>query len=325
MTDVLPPVELTPPDIAPYRHGNTGVDYVTTFTADEPGPHVALLALMHGNEIAGAIALDALFRMGLRPRRGRLTLAFGNVAAYRTFDPRTPFSSRAIDEDMNRVWSPARLDGTEDTMELRRARQLRPVLETADVVLDLHSMTADTAPLTLCGRTGRGRGLARALGYPAWIVADGGHAAGPRLIDYGPFAEPDGSRSQEDGAGDRTAILVECGQHWRRETAVVALETCLKLLLILDMVDPDLVRPRLSRREEPQRIVEVTEAVTAHSDSFRFADNFVGLEILPKAGALIGWDGDREVRTPYDRCVLIMPVRRPKPGQTAVRLGRFAG
>lgn len=321
MTDALPTVELTPPDIAPYRHGNTGVDYVTTLTADEPGPHVALLALMHGNEVAGAIALDALFRMGLRPRRGRLTLAFGNVAAYRSFDARAPYSSRAIDEDMNRVWSPARLDGIETSMELQRARQLRPVLESAEILLDLHSMTGDTAPLTLCGRTRRGQALAKALGYPAWIVADGGHAAGPRLIDYGPFAEPDGSRPD----GDRTAILIECGQHWRQETAVVALESCLRLLLILDMVDADLVRPRLRQRDEPQRVVEVTEAVTAGSDSFRFADNFIGLEILPKAGSLVGWDGDRAIRTPYDQCVLIMPVRRPKLGQTAVRLGRIVG
>ena len=33
-------VELTPPDIEPYREGNTGIEYVTTFTATEPGPHV---------------------------------------------------------------------------------------------------------------------------------------------------------------------------------------------------------------------------------------------------------------------------------------------
>jgi hypothetical protein len=27
--------------------------------------------------------------------------------------------------------------------------------------------------------------------------------------------------------------------------------------------------------------------------------------------------------TPYDDCVLIMPTRRPRRGETAVRLGRF--
>jgi hypothetical protein len=56
---------------------------------------------------------------------------------------------------------------------------------------------------------------------------------------------------------------------------------------------------------------------------FRFARVFTGLEVIAKAGTLIGWDGDREVRTPYDNCVLVMPSKRLYRGQTAVRLGRF--
>jgi hypothetical protein len=35
--DITYPVELTPPDIEPYRAGNTGIDYVTTLTGPEPG------------------------------------------------------------------------------------------------------------------------------------------------------------------------------------------------------------------------------------------------------------------------------------------------
>src|SRR5689334_12870420 len=81
-------VELTPPDIEPYRTGNTGIDYVTTFDSGVAGPHVLVTALTHGNEICGAIALDLLFRAGLKPRQGKLTLAFDNVAAYCGFDRR---------------------------------------------------------------------------------------------------------------------------------------------------------------------------------------------------------------------------------------------
>jgi len=43
---------------------------------------------------------------------------------------------------------------------------------------------------------------------------------------------------------------------------------------------------------------------------------------VPKAGTLLARDGSVEVTTPYDDCVLIMPTRRPKKGETAVRLGR---
>ena len=111
MSDLNFTVELTAPDIAPYRAGNTGIDYVTTFEAKEAGPHVVVTALTHGNEICGAITLDRMFRADVRPRRGRLTLAFNNVAAYREFDPRYPIASRYVDEDFNRLWHPATLDG----------------------------------------------------------------------------------------------------------------------------------------------------------------------------------------------------------------------
>jgi hypothetical protein len=38
---------------------------------------------------------------------------------------------------------------------------------------------------------------------------------------------------------------------------------------------------------------------------------------------VLAHDGDVPVLAPYDDCVLIMPTRRPKAGETAVRLGRF--
>lgn len=315
MNEQAPPVQLVPPDIAPYRCGNTGVDHVTTLESGRPGPHVVLNALMHGNELCGAIALDALFRMGVRPRRGSLTLAFANVAAYRAFDAERPYVSRYIDEDMNRLWAPDVLESRRSSVEIRRARALLPVFRTADVLLDLHSMTNDSAPLTLCGRTERAAALARRLGYPGWIVADAGHAAGLRLIDHPRFAA--------GGAG--TALLVECGQHWHAATAAVALEVCLRLLTALEVIDPAVAEGRIPVRDEPPRQVEVTHAVTATTEDFAFTETFTGLEVIPRAGTVIAHDGPTRVITPYDDCVLIMPGRRLRPGQTAVRLGRFVG
>jgi hypothetical protein len=45
--------------------------------------------------------------------------------------------------------------------------------------------------------------------------------------------------------------------------------------------------------------------------------------VIPRAGTVIAYDAGKEIRTPYDDCVLIMPTRRLVRGQTAVRLGRF--
>jgi hypothetical protein len=71
--------------------------------------------------------------------------------------------------------------------------------------------------------------------------------------------------------------------------------------------------------------VTVTDAVTIASERFEFAADYRGLEVIPRAGTLIAQDGEQEIRTPYDDCVLIMPSRRLQRGQTAVRFGRFTG
>lgn len=317
MSDLAYRVELTAPDIEPYRVGNTGVEYVTTFTAAQPGPHVLVTALTHGNEICGAITLDRLFGAGVRPRCGTLTLAFDNVAAYREFDPRYPVASRYVDEDFNRLWSPATLDGERRSVELDRARALRPFVDAADYLLDLHSMQHATAPLMLAGLLPRSRELARRVGIPELIMCDAGHAAGPRMRDYGGFGDPDAAK---------TALLIECGQHWERRAAEVAMDVTLRFLIALGTVEradvaalggPDFAtQPR-------QRTIEVTEAVTITGERFDFAGDFRGLEMLAKKGTLIGRDDGRDVRTPYDDCILIMPSRRLVRGQTAVRLGRY--
>ena len=317
MSDLHYTVELTPPDIEPYRSGNTGIEYVHSFTAAEPGPHVLVTALTHGNEICGAIALDRLLRAEVRPRRGTLSLAFDNVAAYSEFDPRYPIASRYIDEDFNRLWSPETLDGARESVELERARVLRPIVDAADFLLDIHSMQHATAPLMLAGLLPRSRVLARRVGIPELIMCDAGHAAGPRMRDYGGFG---------DASSTKTALLIESGQHWERRAAEVATDVMLRFLIALGSVSPEDVAalggPDFDAQPR-QRTIEVTDAVTIGGDRFDFASDFRGLEVLRKKGTLIGRDDGREVRSPYDECVLIMPSRRLVKGQTAVRLGRY--
>ncbi len=308
-------IELSAPDIRPYRHGNRGVDYVWTWEAAKSGPHVMVTAVVHGNELCGAIALDFLFKQKLRPQHGWITLAFCNVAAYLAFDATQPTASRFVDEDFNRVWSPEVLDGPRRSVEVRRARELRPFVEAADYLLDIHSMQHATAPLMMCGPLEKGRRLALEVGVPEIVVSDAGHAAGTRMRDYGGFGDP---------ASPKNALLIECGQHWEQASADVAIDTLLRFLRRFGMVDDGFVA-RHTPLPPParQRVVEVTDAVTIRSDRFEFSADYRGLEVIPQAGTEIGRDGDAAVRTPYDNCVLIMPSRRLSRGQTAVRLGRF--
>jgi hypothetical protein len=104
----------------------------------------------------------------------------------------------------------------------------------------------------------------------------------------------------------------------------MAKEICLRFLARCEVVDPAFVAEHLTAVPPPaQRLIEVTGPITIETDSFRFTQSFRGMEVIEKEGTLIGWDGKTEVRTPYDNCVLIMPSRRLRRGESAVRFGRY--
>ena len=309
-------IEIAAPDISRHRAGNTGVDYVHLLDSGKPGPSVMVQALTHGNEYCGAIALDFLFRERVAPLKGKLTLAFANVAAFERFDPRAPDKSRCIDQDYNRVWADAVLNGPRDSVELRRARELARFVDATDFLLDLHSMTQRCRPLMLCGLLDKSVAFARRVGAPADLMVDAGHASGMRMRDRGGFGDP---------KSPRIALLVECGQHWERSSADVAIDTTLRFLVATGTVASDWAKPRLPlAAPSAQRVIRVTEAVSAESPNFRFAKQWAGLEVVPRAGTVVATDGERTWKTPYDDCVMVMPSTvHLKPGSTAVRLGRY--
>lgn len=319
------PIELQAPDLSRWAPGNTGTPHVWSFDSGHAGPQVMVQALTHGNEICGAIALDWLLgqQAHWRPLRGRLTLAFGNVEAFARWDPADPDRSRFVDEDLNRVWADDALLGPRDSVELRRARQLRPFVDGADLMLDIHSMSHACKPLMVCGATGRGGDkaavLSRRLAVPEVLLIDTGHPAGLRMIERGAFADPNDAR---------TALLIECGQHWEAAAAAVALDTLLRFLGDSGVLAAGFVEAQLRRigRTPParQQLVRVTEAVVASSPAFRFVREFRGLEVIAEAGELIATDGAQRIVAPYDQTVLVMPsTAHLKAGTTMVRLGRI--
>jgi predicted deacylase len=310
-------IELTPPDITAYQTSASGVDYVHLLDSGRPGPTVMVQALTHGNELCGAIALDWLFRQGpVQPLVGRLILSFANVQAYQRFDARDPSDSRYVDEDLNRVWADNVLFGPGDSAELRRARQLQPFVDSADFLLDIHSMQDACRPLMVCGLLDKGAAFARELGMPGDLLIDTGHPSGLRMRDRGGFGDP---------ASLRNALLIECGQHWERSSADVAIDSLVRFLRLTGMVDEAWAAPRL-RLPLPaqQHTIRVNEAVTALSRDFHFLKPVRGLDVIAKAGTPFAQDGDTVFKTSFDDTVLVMPsLKHGLPGNTMVRLGRF--
>ena len=318
MTSTTPPrpIELQPVDIARWRDGGgTGVPWVHHLDSGRPGPRVMVQALTHGNELCGAIALDWLLAQGVQPAAGTLTLSFANVEAYRRFDPARPDASRCVDEDLNRVWADEVLDGPRDSLELRRARELRPFVDAAELLLDIHSMGEPCVPLMVCGRSDKNARYAKALGVPEVLLIDTGHPAGLRMVERGGFG---------DEASDKRALLIECGQHWERAAADVAVDTLVRFLALTGVVEAAWARRRQDAGGPgPQRLIRVTEAVVARSTDFRFLVPVEGLGVVAKAGTPIAQDGEHVWTAPYDDTVLVMPgTAHCRTGNTMVRLGR---
>ncbi len=174
----------------------------------------------------------------------------------------------------------------------------------------------------VCGTVEKSAGFAREIGVPADLLLDTGHPAGLRMIERGGFGDP---------ASAKRAVLIECGQHWERSAADVAIDTLVRFLRATGAADAAWARAR-QRLAAPaeQRLVRVTEAVVAKSMAFRFLVPIEGLGVVERAGTPIAEDtdpatGERVLwHAPYERTVLVMPsMKHLKPGNTQVRLGRF--
>jgi predicted deacylase len=308
MSAPLPAIEVTPRDLSRYRVGNTGIDYVHRFESGRPGPHVMVNALTHGNEFCGMVAVCHLLDSGVRPKIGTLTLSFANVAAYETFDPAKPFESRLITHNLNRIWSSAWLDGPEDSVELRRAREMRPAVAAADHILDIHSTSQDVVPFWVYPRFERNAAVARVIAPPdVHLVMPLGLGSGTPLIQYDRHGRADG-----EGA----ALVVECGQHFKQASADLATEVATRFLAHFGLVDRPVAEPAA-----PARRFELLRTHVIQNESFAFARPVIGFETFAE-GELIATDGSLAIHAPCDGCTIFMPARAAIVGREGVYLTR---
>jgi len=311
MTD-LPPIEVLPRDLSMWEAGNTGTPFVHRFDSGVAGPCVMVVALTHGNEFCGAETLHWALERKIRPLKGSLVLAFSNVAAYRSFDAQKPLDSRFVDRDMNRVWRADWL-ASEQTVEAKRARELEPFVARADLLLDIHSTTHDVRPFFVGARVARARELAERIGFPRTILLEDSVFEGRTMIEYAPFADPDGAKA---------ALVVECGAHFLKSSVAAAKATFLDFLVATGTIAPDFAaQHRPDVPVPPKGIYDVSVVHVAKSENPHFVQRFVGFEEVEE-GTLIARDGDLEIRAPYPRCTVLFPKAVPAQGRELVTLGR---
>ena len=305
------------PDLSKEREGNVGVPGVWHFDSGKPGPSVLITALVHGNELCGAWALKELLAHGVDIRNGKLTLMFCNLAAFDTFDINKHDASRFVDIDFNRVWTEERLSNT-TLIETQRAAALRPWVEQADYMLDIHSMHESAPPVLIVGTLPRNIELGRQSGIAEYLIVDSGHPDGVRMRDFGRFG----------AAADNThALLMECGFHGDPASIDKARFAVQRVLELSGIMDINQLPPEwLAQNQQPApnpTVLTVTEPVAAKSMNVTFTEPWQGMELIKDKGTVIGHNDGEPIRTPYDNCTLIMPsLRQLVPGVTVVRLAR---
>jgi predicted deacylase len=313
-TDAPLNFELLPRDLAAYRVGNVGIPYVHRFESGRPGPHVLINALTHGNEFCGMVAATDLLDRGVRPRIGTLTVSFANVEAYASFDRSKPFESRQLVHNLNRIWSEAWLDGAEQSPELRRARELRPVVAAADHILDLHSTSQDVQPFWVYPHYARNAEAALAVGLPrVHMVMPAGLGSGTPVIQHGRHGQ-----SNHHGV----ALVAECGGHFKRASGEMAVRVTNRFLAHFGLVDRDAADRDIGL--PPQQRYELLETRMVKTEQFAFTRPLIGFETFAQ-GDLIATDGDEEIRAPCEDCTVLMPTRRAIVGREAVYLTRPMG
>jgi hypothetical protein len=112
-------------------------------------------------------------------------------------------------------------------------------------------------------------------------------------------------------------MVVECGQHFRRASADLAVQVTLRFLAHFGLIDAD---PAWTA-SGPARRYELLATPVIKTETMRFARPVIGMETFAM-GELIAIDGTDEIRSPCEGCTIFMPARLSIPGRELVYLTR---
>jgi len=275
-------------------------------SAPTPGPLLLVVGSIHGNEPAGAAALEAVVSKLSRENtleRGDFVAVLGNVEALDA-------GVRYVDDDLNRHWSREALERLQDAASLSRSedRERLALFEELQkgfafargevALLDLHTTSGEGKPFAVFADTLRSRGFARRFPVPAILGLE---------------ENLEGTLADYVGLLGHTAVAFEGGQH-QDPASVRNLEAIVWLALAeLGMVDSEAAgiaaeRERLRRSTEGvPKILEVTyRHAIVPEDRFRMRPGLRSFERVAR-GQVIADDAEGIVSVPADG-FLLMPL-----------------
>ena len=195
------------------------VDYRWATHHDGGGDwHVVLCGNIHGNEVGslpGLVELAEHIAIGTLCFPHKLTVMLGNPEAALA-------NKRFLETDLNRCF----LDRPEDTHETRRARELMPILSTADLLIDLHQTIRHTErPFYIFPRHPLSLSWAAKLG------------ASDTYVDATPGPGPSATRCADEFVWmrDKPAITIELSEKGFTQSADEITKTVIRNLISTDI------------------------------------------------------------------------------------------
>jgi predicted deacylase len=299
-----------------------------TYHGLAPGPRLLILGAVHGNETCGTRAIHQLME---ELDSGEMAIARGTLTLVPVTNPLAyQLGQRGGERNLNRCMAPSAIP---QDFESRIANALCPLLDTHDVLLDLHSFHTGGAPFVMIGppdNTGELEPFARAAEEMQLAL----HTGAPRILEgwletYARGAQrraalaagASGASTLETnpnyGVGTTEymrsrggyGVTLECGQHDDPQAVQVARQAILQTLALLGLAA--LALTPMPETREILRLVDMSDRDHAGD---RFSRDWNSFDPV-QAGELIGVrHGGAEVRAPEDGFV-VFPNPRAEVGQ----------
>lgn len=302
---------------------------IGTFEGSLPGPLIIVTGAMHGNEPAGVHGLEIVFEALEQARRDHPDFQFrgtllGIIANAQAF----LLHQRFLEQDLNRVWTPAFLENTQQAApddllaENREAFEIYQVISNACqtnssekvVFLDLHTTSAEGGVFSIPTDEGESLELAKHLGAPV-ILGLQQNITGTFLG----FAI-NGGFCPKDAGGSRRyppiCVAFEAGQHDAKRSINQAANAVIRCLRTVGCLPEKVLVDFAESIQQPflAQVPPVVQFRYAHhieaSDGFKMRPGYANFQPV-QSGEHLADDVHGPVLSP-EQGLILMPLYQAK-------------
>ncbi len=289
---------------------------IGSYEGNEKGPLLIVFGGMHGNEMAGVMALEEMFRMldnepiinpGFK-YNGKIIGMRGNIAALKE-------GKRFINKDLNRQFTQENLARIRQSKEEdldSEDKELRAIVKTINqileeypteklVILDLHTTTAFGGIFTIATDNPESQRIAVELHAPVILGMLGG-IKGTTLHFF----------NNDNFAPETVAVTFESGQHYEElstKRAIAAITNCMRSIGSVKAEDVENKHDSILI-EFSKGLPKIANLLYCHSiipeDEFKMAPGYKNFQKI-KANELLAYDVKGEIRSQNDGRIL-MPL-----------------